>query len=103
MVNIAPARDHLDMSREVGVASPVPANGDNLATFMGNRLRMSFINLKCQDFGLTNPVSVTFNGKGVAAAVAYKTTQQVAHPECNDEGVCHADRDRDALRHEGSK
>jgi hypothetical protein len=103
MVNIAPARDQLDMSREVGVASPDPANGDNLATFMGNRLRMSFINLKCQDFGLTNPVSVTFNGKGVAAAVAYKTTQQVAHPECNDEGVCHADRDRDALRHEGGK
>ena len=35
--------------------SPVAATGDNLLTFMANRLNMSFTNLNCQDFGLTNP------------------------------------------------
>ena len=37
-------------------ASPVPGVGNNLFTFMANRLAMSFTNLNCQDFGLTHPV-----------------------------------------------
>jgi hypothetical protein len=58
--------------------SPVPAVGDNLLTFMANRLSMSFANLNCQNFGLKNPVTVTLDGNGVATAATFDTTQQVA-------------------------
>jgi hypothetical protein len=78
MVNIAPGRNNLDMARDARFPSPVPAVGNNLATFLGNRLSMSFVNLNCKNFGLTNPVHVTLNGKGVAIAVSYRLIQQVA-------------------------
>jgi len=58
---------------------PVAAVGDNLLTFLANRLNMSFTNLACQDFGLTNPVTVTLNGAGVAIAATFNTTMQTAH------------------------
>ncbi len=57
---------------------PVTGVGDNLFTFMANRLNMSFTNLACQDFGFTNPVTVTLNGQGVAVAATFNTTQQYA-------------------------
>jgi hypothetical protein len=78
MVNIAPARNNLDMTADAAFASPVPTVGNNLATFLGNRLSMSFTNLNCQNFGLTNPVTVTLDGNGVATAVTYSLTQQKA-------------------------
>ena len=78
MVNIAPAHDQLDATRNANFTSPVPATGDNLNTFMGNRLSMSFMNLNCQLYGLTDPVTVTVNGAGVATAVTYNTAQQKA-------------------------
>ncbi len=78
MVNIAPARNNLDMTADAAFASPVPAVGSNLATFLGNRLSMSFVNLGCANYGLTNPVNVTLNGNGVATAVTYNLTQQTA-------------------------
>src|SRR6185437_7357264 len=55
MVNIQPAKLQLDSAKETGFASPVPATGNNLATFMGARLAGSFDNLGCGDFGLKNP------------------------------------------------
>jgi hypothetical protein len=58
--------------------SPVTAVGDNLFTFMANRLNMSFTNLACQNFGLTNPVTVTLDGNGVAIAATFVTTPQTA-------------------------
>jgi len=58
--------------------SPVPGVGNNLLTFMANRLNMSFTNLACQNFGLTNPVTVTVDGNGVATAAQFNTTQQQA-------------------------
>jgi hypothetical protein len=58
--------------------TPVPAVGNNLLTFMANRLLMSFINLGCQNFGLKNPVTVTLDGNGVATAATFNTTQQQA-------------------------
>jgi hypothetical protein len=76
MVNTAPAKLQLDQAMEANFTTPVPATGDNLATFMGARLSASFTNLGCQNFGLTNPVSVTVNGNGVATAVSYNTAQQ---------------------------
>ena len=78
MTNLQPERNQLDMTRELNFGTPVAAVGDNLATFMGNRLSMSFVNLNCANFGLTNPVNVTLNGNGVAIAVSYNLTQQVA-------------------------
>ena len=58
--------------------SPVPAVGNNLLTFLANRLNMSFTNLNCQNFGLTNPVTVTLDGNGVATAATFNTAQQTA-------------------------
>ena len=78
MTNIAPARNQLDMARELNFGTPVAAIGNNLATFMGNRLAMSFANLGCNNFGLTDPVNVTVDGNQVATAVAYSLAQQKA-------------------------
>jgi hypothetical protein len=78
MVNIGPAKLQRDEQMETGFTTPVPATGDNLATFMGARLAASFTNLGCQNFGLTNPVTVTTDGNGVATAVTYNTAQQQA-------------------------
>ena len=47
MVNIAPARNNLDMAKDAAFGTPVAAVGNNLATFLGNRLSMSFVNLGC--------------------------------------------------------
>jgi hypothetical protein len=78
MVNIAPARNNLDMAKDLAFGTPVAAIGDNLATFLGNRLSMSFVNLGCANYGLTNPVNVTLDGNGVATAVSYNLAQQTA-------------------------
>ena len=59
-------------------ASPVPGVGDNLLTFMANRLLMSFTNLGCQNFGLTNPVTVVLDGNGAAMSATFNTTPQTA-------------------------
>ena len=78
MVNIAPARNQLDLTRDTAFASPVPATGVNLATFLGARLAASFGVLGCANFGLTDPVTATVNGAGAATAVTYSLTQQKA-------------------------
>jgi hypothetical protein len=57
---------------------PVTGVGTNLFTFMANRLSMSFTNLDCQNFGFTNPVTVTLNSAGVATAATFNTAQQHA-------------------------
>ena len=61
-----------------GGRTPVPAVGNNLLTFMANRLNMSFTNLNCQNFGLKNPVQVTLDGNGAAVAATFNTTPQQA-------------------------
>jgi hypothetical protein len=58
--------------------SPVPAMGNNLFTFLANRLNMSFTNLNCRSFGLTSPVTVTLDGNGVATSATINATQQTA-------------------------
>ena len=59
-------------------SSPVPSVGDNLFTFLANRLGMSFTNLSCQTFGLTDPVTVTLDGSGAATAATLNTAKQTA-------------------------
>jgi hypothetical protein len=78
MVNIQTPRLKLDAAMETGTASPVPALGNNLATFLAARLSGSFGNLNCQNFGLTNPVTLTVDGNGVATAATFNTAQQTA-------------------------
>jgi hypothetical protein len=78
IVNLVPARNNLDMAKDAAFASPVPTVGNTLATFLGNRLSMSFSNLNCQRYGLTDPVNVTLDGNGVATAVTYNLTKQTA-------------------------
>src|SRR5271169_1341974 len=78
LTNIQPARNQVDMTRELNFGTPVAAIGNTLATFMGNRLCMSFVNLGCANFGLSNPVIVTLDGNQVATAVTYNTAQQTA-------------------------
>jgi hypothetical protein len=58
--------------------SPVPTVGDNLFTFLANRLAGSFDNLNCQNFGLTNPVAVVNNGAGAATEATLNTAPQTA-------------------------
>jgi hypothetical protein len=58
--------------------SPVTAAGDNLLTFMANELNMSFTNLGCQHFRLTNPVTVSRNRAGAAVAATFNASMQTA-------------------------
>ncbi|MCO5973117.1 hypothetical protein [Actinoallomurus soli] len=60
------ARLRKDMRLLAGQASPMPGAADSLFTFLGMRLQQSFGNLKCQNFGLANPVAkLTMNGNVV--------------------------------------
>ena len=61
---------------ETGTASPVPGLGNNLATFLAARLSGSFDNLNCKNYGLTDPVTLTADGNGVATAATFNTTRQ---------------------------
>src|SRR5690348_16393867 len=79
MVNIQTPRLNLDAAMETGTASPVPALGNNLANFLAARESASFGNLNCQNFGLTNPVTLTVDmATGVATGATFNTTQQTA-------------------------
>ena len=78
MVNLQTPRLKLDAAMETGTASPVPALGNNLANFLAARLSGSFGNLNCQNFGLTNPVTLTVDGAGVATDAGFNTAQQTA-------------------------
>jgi hypothetical protein len=78
MVNIQPEFLQANQTLLATGQAPVAGVGDNLFTFLANRLSMSFVNLDCSNFGLTNPVTVTLNGQGVAIAATLNTTQQTA-------------------------
>lgn len=51
--------------------SPAPDETDSLFTFMGVRLRQSFENLGCGDFGLTNPVAKLQANGGIVVGVVF--------------------------------
>ena len=78
MVNVQTAFLNANQALLATGASPVPGVGSNLLTFLANRMSMSFTNLNCQNFGLTDPVTVTLDGNGVAAAATFNATQQQA-------------------------
>ncbi len=58
--------------------SPVSATADNLLTFLASDLSASFTSLGCQQFHLTNPVTLNRNSAGVAIAATFDTTVQTA-------------------------
>jgi hypothetical protein len=78
MVNVQTAFLQANQALLAGGTSPVPGVGNNLFTFMANRLNMSFTNLNCRSFGLTSPVTVTLDGNGVATSATINATQQAA-------------------------
>jgi hypothetical protein len=78
MVNVQTPFLAANQGRLAAAPTPVPGTGDNLFTFMANRLSMSFTNLNCQNYGLTDPVTVTLNQDGAATAATLDTTQQRA-------------------------
>ena len=61
-------------------ASPVPGVRNDLLTFLANRLSMSFTNLNCQNFGLTDPVTVTLDGNGAATAATFNVARRRRRP-----------------------
>ncbi len=58
--------------------SPVTATADNLLTFLASDLSTSFTSLGCQQFHLTNPVTLKRNSAGVAIAATFDTAVQTA-------------------------
>jgi hypothetical protein len=76
MINIQAARLDLDKSFLVGAPSPVPSLGNNLFTFMAARLAGSFGNLNCQNYGLTDPVTLALDANGVATGATLNPAQQ---------------------------
>jgi hypothetical protein len=58
--------------------SPVTATADNLLIFLANDLSASFTSLGCQQFHLTNPVTLKRNSAGVAVAADFETAVQTA-------------------------
>jgi len=58
--------------------SPVMATADNLLTFLADDLSASFTSLGCQQFRLTNPVTLKRNRAGVAIAAIFDTAVQTA-------------------------
>jgi hypothetical protein len=58
--------------------SPVTATAATLLTFLANDLSASFSRLGCQQFHLTNPVTLTRNSAGVAIAATFAVAAQTA-------------------------
>jgi hypothetical protein len=58
--------------------SPVTVTADSLLTFLANGLSMSFTSLGCQQFHLTNPVTLKRSSAGVAIAATFDTAVQTA-------------------------
>jgi len=76
MLNIQSAFIAANQARFTATASPVPATGNNLFTFMAARLSASFTNLGCAGFGLRNTVSLGLDGQGVAISATVSLARQ---------------------------
>jgi len=77
MLNIQTPFIAANARRFAGVASPVPATGNNLFTFLAARLSASFTNLDCAKFGLRNTVNLSTDPNGVAVAATFNLTVQL--------------------------
>ncbi len=72
MMQTGMARTALDQKQFSTFASPVPATGSNLFTFLAARLSASFVNLGCGALlNAPNPVQLTLDNNGVAVAASF--------------------------------
>jgi hypothetical protein len=72
MMQTGIARTAQDEKQFTAFASPVPATGSNLFTFLAARLSASFVNLGCGALlNAPNPVHLTLDGNGVATAASF--------------------------------
>jgi hypothetical protein len=76
MLNLQSAFIAGSQARFTATASPVPAMGNNLFTFLAARLSASFTNLGCAGFGLRNTVNLGLDGQGVAVSATFSLTRQ---------------------------
>jgi hypothetical protein len=77
MLNIQTSFIAANQARFSASASPVPATGTNLFTFMAARLSASFANLGCGAFGLRNTVSLSLDDQGAAVGATLSLVRQV--------------------------
>jgi hypothetical protein len=69
MVNVAPPRLSANQAALTAAPSPVPADGNNLFTFLAQRFVASFDILNCGSLlNISNPVSFTTDANGVAVS-----------------------------------
>ena len=61
--------------------SPVTGGGQQPVHLHGQPAEHVLRQPRCQNFGLTNPVTVTLDGNGAATAATFNTTQQTATKE----------------------
>ncbi len=82
LLNVAPARLQANQASLTAAASPVPADGDSLFTFMAQRFVATFDILGCGNLlHQPDPISVTTDASGTAtAAVINGPTQPVTVP-----------------------
>ena len=72
MMDSGMTRTALDQTQFAAFASPVPATGSNLFTFLAARLSASFVNLGCGALlNAPNPVHLTLDGNGVAITASF--------------------------------
>ncbi|MGH3256353.1 MAG: hypothetical protein ACRDOU_13335 [Streptosporangiaceae bacterium] len=76
MLNTQSAFIAANQARFTATASPVPAMGNNLFTFMAARLSASFTNLGCAGFGLKNTVNLGLDAQGVATSATFSLAPQ---------------------------
>jgi hypothetical protein len=76
MLNVQTAFIAASQQRLSVSASPDPAAGTSLFTFMAARLSASFGNLGCGAFGLRNTVNLQLDGQGVAVASTLSLIRQ---------------------------
>ena len=72
MMQVGMARAAADEKQFGAFASPVPATGSNLFTFLAARLSASWVNLGCGALlNAPDPVTLTVNANGVATAASF--------------------------------
>ena len=76
MLNTQSAFLAANQARFSATASPVPAMGNTLFTFLAARLSASFTNLGCGGFGLRNTVNLGLDGQNVAVSATFSLTPQ---------------------------
>ena len=92
-----------NQARFTATASPVPAMGNNLFTFMAARLSASFTNLGCAGFGLRNTVNLGLNGQGVATSATLSLVRQAPDATAPPRATRHVDRLGVAVTHRGAR